>query len=205
MNRQFPQVASQPYQWPFDGAWSASDTACLAVGILYPLAADMASDESVVRARKAAETFFSVAGRVGLHTVFTVHPVYERVTGAIRLQASELSRQSTPVLEPGPKDEIVEAPGLSAFYSTRLHDLLESWQVRNLLVFGVPTDGAVHATMRDANDRGFECLLLEDASAAYVPEHHEAIVRVTRFGNGLFGTTAPTRAVLEAMGAQSSH
>jgi nicotinamidase-related amidase len=204
MNRQFPQVASQPYKWPFDGPWSPADTACLAVGILYSVDPDVAQPESVGRARQTATRFLASAVRMGLRTAFTVHPLYERETGAIRLQAAELSGRSASIIEPGPEDEVIEASGLSAFYSTELHGLLERWEVRNLIVFGVPTDGAVHATMRDANDRGFECLLLEDASAAYLPEHHEAIVRVTRFGNGLFGTTATTGAVLDSMGAPSS-
>jgi nicotinamidase-related amidase len=72
------------------------------------------------------------------------------------------------------------------------------------VIGGLRTEGIVHATMRAANDLGLECLLLEDGATSDVPGAHETILRVTRFGNGLFGATAPVAALHAALSERGS-
>ncbi len=104
-------------------------------------------------------------------------------------------------LEPGTREPVVRRVGDSAFYGTDLAHLLAPRGARNLVLAGRPTEGPVHGTMREANDRGLECLLLEDACGSDEPRFHGAVLRITRFGNGLFGCTATTAALVEALRA----
>lgn len=89
--------------------------------------------------------------------------------------------------------------GFNAFLGTDLELRLREPGIRNLIVAGNGTERAVHATMRAANDHGFECLLVEDATRAVDERDHAAILRITRFGNGLFGATATMAAVFTAV------
>jgi Isochorismatase family len=104
-------------------------------------------------------------------------------------------------LEPGAGEPVVERAGDSAFHGTDLAHLLALRGVRNLVLAGRPTEGAVHGTMREANDRGLECLLIEDACGSGEARFHDAVPRITRFGNGLFGCTATTAALAPALRA----
>jgi nicotinamidase-related amidase len=97
---------------------------------------------------------------------------------------------------------MIDHTGDNAFAGGRLDDALARLGARNLLVAGVPTDGLVHATQRAAGDRGYECLAVADASAGTTPERHAAQLRITTFGNGLFGAVADTAAVLAALEAR---
>jgi nicotinamidase-related amidase len=100
--------------------------------------------------------------------------------------------------------DLLDRTGWSAFTGTALDQVLRRRGVRNLILCGATTEGAVHATTREANDRGYEALLVEDATASLVPAHHAAILRITRFGSGLFGTTAPVAALLAALEGTSA-
>jgi nicotinamidase-related amidase len=71
--------------------------------------------------------------------------------------------------------------------------------IRNLLIAGLPTEGLIHATQRTANDMGFECLAVADACQGTSETRHAAQLRITTFGNGLFGTIASAAAVKAAL------
>jgi biuret amidohydrolase len=71
--------------------------------------------------------------------------------------------------------------------------------IRNLVLTGITTDVCVHTTMREANDRGFECLLLSDCCAATDRGNHDAALHMVKMQNGVFGAVAPSRALLEAI------
>jgi nicotinamidase-related amidase len=104
---------------------------------------------------------------------------------------------------PLPGEPVIDKPGKGAFYATDLEQILRRNGIRNILFAGVTTDCCVHTTMRDANDRGFECLLMEDCCAATDKANHDAIVRFTTMGHGVFGTVAPSSNVLSAVGAMA--
>jgi nicotinamidase-related amidase len=102
-------------------------------------------------------------------------------------------------LAPHTGEPIIDKPGMSAFYATDLEQLLRRSAIRNLVITGLFTDGSVQATLRDANDRGYECLLLEDCCAATEPENHHSTVRMLRLLCGLYGSVSRSDQLLECL------
>lgn len=96
-------------------------------------------------------------------------------------------------------EPVVDKPGKGAFASTDLDLLLRVKGVKNLVLCGVTTDVCVHTTMREANDRGYDCLLVEDCCAASEGNLHRAAVEMVRTEGGIFGATAQLADVLELM------
>lgn len=105
-----------------------------------------------------------------------------------------------PELQPRLGEPIVDKPGRSAFVYTDFELLLKVRGVVNLVITGVTTDVCVSSTMREANDRGFECLLVSDACGAGVERLHQGTVESVAEEGGIFGATASTAAVVEAIG-----
>lgn len=102
-------------------------------------------------------------------------------------------------LTPVEGEVIIDKPGKGAFYSTDLELILRNKGITHMLVAGVTTHVCVQTTIREANDRGFECLLLEDCSAAFDPKDHEDSIRMIHQQGGIFGWTAPSENFLKAI------
>jgi nicotinamidase-related amidase len=102
-------------------------------------------------------------------------------------------------LRPLPGEIVIEKPGKGAFYATKLGAELKRLGVRQLFFAGVTTEVCVQTTMREANDRGYECLLAEDATESYFPEFKAAALAMIRAQGAIVGWTATTDQVLEGI------
>ncbi|WP_437719281.1 isochorismatase family cysteine hydrolase [Sorangium sp. So ce448] len=115
------------------------------------------------------------------------------------LVLGEPGNDFVPELAPAPGELVVPKPGKGAFYRTGLDARLAALGVSHLLIAGVTTEVCVQTTMREANDRGYECLLIEDATESYFPEFKAATLEMVRAQGAIIGWTAPAAAVLEAL------
>jgi nicotinamidase-related amidase len=94
---------------------------------------------------------------------------------------------------------VIEKPGKGAFYATPLSDILKQMGIRQLVFAGVTTEVCVQTTMREANDRGYDCILAEDATESYFPEFKAAAIAMIRAQGAIVGWTAPVSAITEGL------
>lgn len=111
----------------------------------------------------------------------------------------EPGNEIIPELAPLPGEVLIPKPGKGAFYNTDLEIQLIARNVTHLLIAGVTTEVCVQTTMREANDRGYECLLVEDATESYFPEFKQATLEMIRAQGGIVGWTAKTDTVLQGL------
>jgi nicotinamidase-related amidase len=102
-------------------------------------------------------------------------------------------------LAPADGELVIDKPGKGAFYNTSLGEVLAAAGIRSLIVTGVTTEVCVHTTVREANDRGYECLVLSDCVGSYFPEFQEAGLRMIAAQGGIFGWVAPSTAFIAAL------
>jgi biuret amidohydrolase len=100
-------------------------------------------------------------------------------------------------LAPAAGEPIIDKPGKGSFCATDLDMLLRQTGIRNLILTGITTDVCVHTTMREANDRGYECLILGDCCAATDAGNHAAALKMVTMQNGVFGAVSTSKALLE--------
>jgi biuret amidohydrolase len=104
-----------------------------------------------------------------------------------------------PELYPAPGEPVIDKPGKGAFYQTDLELMLKNREIDTLLVCGVTTEVCVNTTVREANDRGFRCIVLSDCCASYFPEFHAAGLAMIKAQGGIFGWVTPSAKVLTAL------
>lgn len=102
-------------------------------------------------------------------------------------------------LYPKQGEPVVDKPGKGAFYATDLASILHARNVDTLLVCGVTTEVCVHTTVREANDRGYRCIVLSDCTASYFPEFHEMGLKMVAAQGGIFGWVTDSSSVLSAL------
>jgi len=107
-------------------------------------------------------------------------------------------------LAPWPDELVIDKPGKGSFHSTGLHDFLLESGITSLIVTGVTTEVCVHTTVREANDRGYECLVLSDCVGSYFPEFQRVALAMISAQGGIFGWVAPSSAYLSALSSADS-
>jgi nicotinamidase-related amidase len=107
----------------------------------------------------------------------------------------EPGNETVPELAPRSGEPVIVKPGKGAFYATGLDEMLRTQRITHLILAGVTTEVCVQTTMREANDRGYECLLVEDATESYFPEFKQATLAMIHAQGGIVGWTAPFAAV----------
>ncbi len=115
------------------------------------------------------------------------------------LVRGEAGHDIIPELSPLPTEPVIDKPGKGAFFSTDLHAILQNRGITQLVVTGVTTEVCVNTTVREANDRGFECLVPADCAASYFPEFHEMGLKMIKAQGGIFGWVTDSARLLSAL------
>ena len=216
-------IAADPYEFAFDPAHTALVIIDMQRDFLEPggFGAALGNDVALMR-RTIAPTraVLEAARRAGLLVIHTREghrpdltdlPPSKRARGHLPvgigdrgpmgriLVRGEPGHAIIPELGPLPAEPVIDKPGKGAFHATDLAAILANRAIRSLLVCGVTTEVCVHTTVREANDRGFECLVLSDCAGSYFPDFHAAGLRMIAAQGGIFGWVAPSAPVIAAL------
>ena len=140
----------------------------------------------------------AVAREQGLHVLFTREGYREDLLGRA-LVRGEPGWEILPELQPKPEEPVFDKPGYGVFAFTDIDGALRGRGVENLVLTGVTTDCCVHSILREALDRGYDCLVLEDCVGASRREHHDAALSLVRKASGAFGAASPSTAFLQGI------
>jgi biuret amidohydrolase len=218
-----PSVAAEPYAFTFDPATAALVIIDMQRDFLEPggFGAALGNDVGLLRSAIAptARVLHACrdAGMLVVHTReghrpdLTDLPLAKRVRGRFRtcigdpgpmgriLVRGEPGHDIIPELAPAPGEPVVDKPGKGAFYATDLEGMLRNRGIAQLLVCGVTTEVCVNTTVREANDRGFDCLVLEDCTGSYFPKFQKAGIAMIKAQGGIFGWVADAEALIHAL------
>ena len=224
-------IIADPYLWPFDGPCSPATMAIIVIDMQFDFCGpggyidsqgiDLANTRGAIGPiRKVLDAARHHRDLLVIHTREGHRPELvdlpenkywrsKRVCPGIGeigpcgriLVRGEKGWEIIPELAPIPGEVIIDKPGKGSFFATDLEHILRTTGRTRLILCGITTDVCVHTTLREANDRGFECLILSDGTGATQKEHHAAALTMTSMQGGIFGVVSDSESVAAALNA----